>query len=129
VFRRHSVLLKPTQVALYRSAWVRYFGLCSSSVTTLLLLLWLYNSFLGIGRFFSFLILYTAGRTPWRGDQSVARPLPTHRTDAHNTDIHALRGVRTHNPRFRAREDSSCTRPRDHCDRRCNNCLVYTALE
>jgi hypothetical protein len=30
--------------------------------------------------FFSFLILYTVGRTPWTGDQRVARPLPTHRT-------------------------------------------------
>jgi hypothetical protein len=33
-----------------------------------------------LGRFFSFLILYTAGRTPWVGDQPVARPLPTCRT-------------------------------------------------
>jgi hypothetical protein len=30
--------------------------------------------------FFSFLILYTVGRTPWAGDQRVTRPLPTHRT-------------------------------------------------
>jgi hypothetical protein len=29
---------------------------------------------------FSFLILYTVGRTPWTGDQPVARQLPTHRT-------------------------------------------------
>jgi hypothetical protein len=29
---------------------------------------------------FSFLIIYTVGRTPWMGDLSVARPLPTHRT-------------------------------------------------
>jgi hypothetical protein len=33
-----------------------------------------------LGRFFSFLILYTVGRTPWTGDQPVAGPLPTHRT-------------------------------------------------
>jgi hypothetical protein len=39
-----------------------------------ILSLWLY------GRFFSFLILYTVGRTPRTGDQPVARPLPTHRT-------------------------------------------------
>jgi hypothetical protein len=31
-------------------------------------------------RFFSFLILYAVSRTPWTGDQPVARPLPTHRT-------------------------------------------------
>jgi hypothetical protein len=35
---------------------------------------------LGPGRFFSFLILYTAGRTPWTGDQPIARPLFTQRT-------------------------------------------------
>jgi hypothetical protein len=31
-------------------------------------------------RFSRFLILYTVGRTPWTGDQPVARQLPTHRT-------------------------------------------------
>jgi hypothetical protein len=41
---------------------------------------WLYSLMLGPGWFFSFVILYTAGRTPWTGDQPVARPLPTHRT-------------------------------------------------
>jgi hypothetical protein len=30
--------------------------------------LWLYNPLLDLGRFFSFLILYTVGRTPWAGD-------------------------------------------------------------
>jgi hypothetical protein len=29
---------------------------------------------------FSFLILYTDSRTPWTGDQLVARPLPIHKT-------------------------------------------------
>jgi hypothetical protein len=29
---------------------------------------------------FQFLNVYTAGRTPWTGDQPVARSLPTHRT-------------------------------------------------
>jgi hypothetical protein len=29
---------------------------------------------------FQFLDLYRVGRTPWTGDQPVARPLPTHRT-------------------------------------------------
>jgi hypothetical protein len=35
---------------------------------------------LDLCRSFSFLILYTVGRTPWTGDQPVTRPLPTHRT-------------------------------------------------
>jgi hypothetical protein len=37
-------------------------------------------SLVDLGRFFGFLILYTVGRLPWRGDQPAARPLPTHRT-------------------------------------------------
>jgi hypothetical protein len=46
----------------------------------LLLLLWLYSPLLGLARFLSFLILYTVGRTPWTGNQPIARPLPTRRT-------------------------------------------------
>jgi hypothetical protein len=49
------------------------------------ILLWFYSPLLGIGRFLSFLILYTVGRTPWTGDRPVVRPLPTHRTtQTHN---------------------------------------------
>jgi hypothetical protein len=32
-----------------------------------------------LGGFFSFLIFYTVGRTPWTGDQPIAMPLPAHR--------------------------------------------------
>jgi hypothetical protein len=42
--------------------------------------LWLYGPLLGLGSFFSFLIFYTDGRTPWTGDEPVSRPLPAHRT-------------------------------------------------
>jgi hypothetical protein len=35
---------------------------------------------LGLGRFFSFLTLYTVGRIAWTGDNPVERPLPTCRT-------------------------------------------------
>jgi hypothetical protein len=42
--------------------------------------LWLCSPLLDLGRSFCLLILYTVGRTPWTGDQPVARPLPTHRT-------------------------------------------------
>jgi hypothetical protein len=41
---------------------------------------WLYSPLLGHVRFFSFVILYTDCRTPWTGDQPVARPISTHRT-------------------------------------------------
>jgi hypothetical protein len=63
-------------------------------------------------------LFYTVGRTPWTNNQPVARPLPTqdntNRINA-NTDIHALSGIRTHNPSVRASEDSSCLRPRGRC--------------
>jgi hypothetical protein len=39
-----------------------------------------------------------------------------HRIKAY-TDIHALRGIRTHDLSARMSEDSSCLRPRGHCDR------------
>jgi hypothetical protein len=50
-----------------------------------------------------------------------------HRINAH-TDIHALRGIRTHNPSVRASEDSSCLRPRSHYDRYDTNLLTGRAI-
>jgi hypothetical protein len=87
------------------------------------------HPYVGPWPFFSFFILYTVGRTPSKGDQPVARPLPTHRTtqkriNAHNTDIHALSGIRTHDPSVRASEDSSCLSPRCHRDQP-ENKLVF----
>jgi hypothetical protein len=47
---------------------------------------WLYCPLLGLVPFFSFLILYTVGRTPLMGDQPMARPLLIHRaTQTQNT--------------------------------------------
>jgi hypothetical protein len=40
---------------------------------------WLYSP-CGPWPLFQFLNLYAVGRTPWMGDQPVARPLPAHRT-------------------------------------------------
>jgi hypothetical protein len=48
--------------------------------TYLPIYLWLYSHLLGLRTFFSFLILYTDGRTPWTEDQPVARTLPIRRT-------------------------------------------------
>jgi hypothetical protein len=78
--------------------------------------------FVGPWPLFSFLILYTSGRTPWMGDQPVARPLPTqnnkNRINAH-PDIHNSSGIRTHDPSVPAGEDCSCLdRATEHCDRR-----------
>jgi hypothetical protein len=58
-------------------------------------------------------ILQTLGKTPWTGDQPVARPLPTHDNIKRekNADIQASSGVRAHDPSVRAGEDISCCRP------------------
>jgi hypothetical protein len=45
---------------------------------------------LNFGSYFSFLSFYTVGRTPWTGDQPVARPLPAH-TGQHKHRINAHR--------------------------------------
>jgi hypothetical protein len=49
------------------------------SLTLTSLSLFLYRP-LDLGRLFSFLILYTVGRTPRTGDQPIPRPIPRHRT-------------------------------------------------
>jgi hypothetical protein len=70
---------------------------------------------LDLDRFFIFLILYTAGRTPWMGDEAVTRPLPTHRINAHRHPCFEWdSNLRPHCPRG---EDSSCLRPHCHCIR------------
>jgi hypothetical protein len=76
---------------------------------------------LGLGRFFSFLIQYTVGMTPWRGiSPSQGLCLQTeqdkHRINAHNIDILAFSVIRIRDPSVRASEDSSCLTPRGHCD-------------
>jgi hypothetical protein len=84
---------------------------------------------LDLGRFFSFLILHTVGRTPWTSDQPVARPLPTQdstNTEWTQTNIHALNGIRTQDPSVRGREDSSCLRPRGH---RVRQYFLYTGIK
>jgi hypothetical protein len=47
------------------------------------LTIYLYSPLLDLGSLWSFLILYTVGRTPWTGDQLITRSLPTHRINAH----------------------------------------------
>jgi uncharacterized SAM-binding protein YcdF (DUF218 family) len=79
--------------------------------------------FVGPWPLFTFLILYTGGRTPWTGVQPVARHLPKHRTTQtqnkriHTPNIHALSGFRTHNHCVRANEESSRLRPLGYRDR------------
>jgi hypothetical protein len=80
-WKRNSVLctkIRSQKEDLAPKVQIRFFLL--HDLLLLLLLLWLYSLLFGLGRFFSFLILYTVGRTSWTGDQPVARPLPTYRT-------------------------------------------------
>jgi hypothetical protein len=90
---------------------------CVSRVVSVYISLTL-QSYLDLGRFFSFLILYALGMAPWTGDQPVARPLHTHRINAYR-NTHALSGIRTHDLSIRASKDSSWFRLRSHCDRFC----------
>jgi hypothetical protein len=101
---------------LYRSPrfqlWVR------EAIVTISL--WLYSP-CGPWSLFQFPNPYTVGRTPWTGDRSVARLLPTNRTtqtqNKRTRRHHASSGIRTHEASVRAGEDTSCIRPRGHCDR------------
>jgi hypothetical protein len=69
---------------------------------------------------------FTDGRTSWTSDQLVAMVLPKHRaTQIQNKymyipNIHTLCGIRTHDPGFRASEESTrtCLRPRGYRHRR-----------
>jgi hypothetical protein len=54
------------------TAWSRV-TLEVTLIRLIIIIIWLYSPLLDLGRFFSFLILYTVGRIPWTGDQSVAR--------------------------------------------------------
>jgi hypothetical protein len=65
--------------------------------------------------FNSLILRQSVGRTPWTGNQLVARPLPNTNTEWTQTDIHASSGIRTHYPSVRASEDTSFLRLRDHC--------------
>jgi hypothetical protein len=73
---------------------------------------------------FEFYDHFTDGRTLWTSDQLVARPLPKHSTTQTQNkhiripNIHALCGIRTHDPGFRVSEDSTCLRTLGYRDRK-----------
>jgi hypothetical protein len=65
---------------------------------------------------------FTDSRTLSTGDELVARPLHKHRTtQTHTPNIHALCGIRTHDPGFWASEDNKCLTPPGYRDRRVGN--------
>jgi hypothetical protein len=79
--------------------------------------------------------IFTDGRTPWTSDQLVSRPLPKHRTiqtqnkHIHTSNTHALCGIRTQDPGFRASEDSSCLRLLGYRDRKLRLYCIITLCE
>jgi hypothetical protein len=83
----------------------------------------LYSPFFGADRF-SVSIIYTVGRTPWKGEQPVTRPLPTQNNRKETSMLPSW--IRTHDPNVRGGEDCSCLKPRDHCDgwRHLYNCRL-----
>jgi hypothetical protein len=66
--------------------------------------------FVGPWPLFQFLDFYTVGRTPWTGDEPVARPLPAHRIAQTQNKQNASSGIRTHDASFRVGEESSYLR-------------------
>jgi hypothetical protein len=55
-----------------------------------------------------FLDFYTVGRSSCTEDQPVAHTeQQKHRINAYNIDVHALSGIRTHDPSARTSEDNS----------------------
>jgi hypothetical protein len=84
----------------------------SCKFETVLIYLPIYGptSLVDLGRF-------SVGRTPWTGDQAIARPLSTQRTiQTQNKCIKISNGIRTHDPSVRAGDDLSCLRPSGHCE-------------
>jgi hypothetical protein len=72
---------------------------------------WLWALLFGFGSLFSFLIVYTVGRTPWTGDQPIAKSQPTHRTtqrqNKHTQTSMAPLGFEPTTPSIPTGEDSS----------------------
>jgi hypothetical protein len=111
--------------------WPVEFYFCLNQVKLLLFFHLLYSPPWALAFAFQFHDLFTDGRTLWASDQFVARPLPKHRTaytqnkHIHTPNIHALCGIRTHDPSFQASEDSTCPRPLGCRDRQIASLEVY----
>jgi hypothetical protein len=73
-----------------------------------------------LGAFSVYWSFYAVGGTPCTGDQPVARPLPAHRTTQTQIKRKQISMPQVgFEPSVWARENSSCLRPRGHCDRPC----------
>jgi hypothetical protein len=111
---------------------------CATHYTFFIYSSMLLQPFVGPWPFLQFRnIFYADGRTPWTSDQSVARPLPKHRTTQTQNKrihIHAASGIINHDLGIRASEDSSCLRQRGHRDRHsiqyvCGFCKANASIQ
>jgi hypothetical protein len=64
-------------------------------------------------------MIFIGGESAWRKAATYTGQ-HKHRIKA-DKSIHALSGIRTHDPRVRASEDNSCLRRRGHCNRQTKN--------
>jgi hypothetical protein len=118
--RKNSVFVKMFEDLIWSDSWsvqYRTFVMIIRSVIHQ----WLYSPLLGPGLFFSFVIFFTetVGLLGRVISPSQGRYLHKHGINAPRH--YALSGIRAHGPSVRAGEDSSCLRPRGHCDRLCND--------
>jgi hypothetical protein len=113
-----TTLFTGTSVRTPNPKFSFYLSVCLSIYLSIYL--WLYSPLSGLGRFVSFLIFYTVGRTHWTGHEPVARPLPAHRTtqtqNKHTQASVPRLGFEPTIPVFE-RAKTVCLRPRGHCDR------------
>jgi hypothetical protein len=84
--------------------------------------------FVGSWPLFSFLILYTLGRTPWMGGIIASQGHYLY-TEQHKHRINAyrhpcLKWDSNQQPPVFKRTKTSCLRPRGHCDRHCLPCNI-----
>jgi hypothetical protein len=131
-FRRRHVLFiitAVTQFSLVRMSSTNNFniiltnlGISRGSIHSFIHSSMALRTLLDPGLFFSFVIFFTqsVGLLGRGISPSQGRYLHTgehkHRINAH-TGIRALSGIWSHDSNVRAWEDSSCLRPRGHCDR------------
>jgi hypothetical protein len=102
-----------------RSLWLSIYLICLSIYLSIFLSVAV-QPFVGLWLLFSFYsFTQSAGLLGWGISPSQGRYLQAQNknTEDTRTDIHVSSGIRTRDPNVRTGEDSSCLRPRCHCDR------------
>jgi hypothetical protein len=116
-------LLCPMELCSWGGSYIRVYPYVTSPVVGeqyISLFLSVPIALVNLGRFIQFIIYTQSVGVLGRGislSQSHCIQAEQYKHRIKHTDIHALSGIRTHDPSVRASEDSSCLRPRGHCDR------------